>query len=107
MECRTHQPTFEADGFKVGHSRAGPQIEEVVVRVLDERLALVPVVVHVEPLAPGIVLALFGALAHNASVPVAKQPLGARTDELVAGSLLKGHASGLAAALCKDGPALS
>ena len=44
--------TLQANGLKVGDSAAGPQVEEVVLRVLGDGLALVAVVVHVEALAP-------------------------------------------------------
>ena len=44
--------TPEADGLEEGDAGAGPQVEEVVLGVLEHSLALVPVVVHVEPLAP-------------------------------------------------------
>ncbi len=44
--------TSEADGLEEGDAGAGAQVEEVVLGALQNRLTLVPVVVHVEPLAP-------------------------------------------------------
>jgi len=50
---------LQTDGFEVGDSAAGPQVEEVVVGVLRDGLTLVPVVVHVETLASRISLTPF------------------------------------------------
>jgi hypothetical protein len=47
-------PTSEADGLEECDAGARPQVEEVVLRVLQDGLALVPVVVHVESLAPAV-----------------------------------------------------
>jgi hypothetical protein len=47
-------PTSEADGLEECDAGAGPQVKEVVLRVLQDGLALVPVVVHVESLAPAV-----------------------------------------------------
>ncbi len=44
--------TSEADGLEEGDAGAGAQVEEIVLGALQNRLTLVPVVVHVEPLAP-------------------------------------------------------
>ncbi len=100
--------TFEADGLEVGDSGAGPEVEEVVVGGLGERLALVPVVVHVEGLALGVGLAAGRAVGHDAAVAVAEHARGAGADELVAGGLLEGEpgAGEAARAVCKH-PALS
>ena len=52
--------TLQANGLKVGDPAAGPQVEEVVLRVLGDGLALVAVVVHVEALAPVVSFAPVG-----------------------------------------------
>ena len=48
--------TLQTNGFEVGDSAAGSQVEEVVVGVLRDGLTLVTVVVHVEALAACISL---------------------------------------------------
>ena len=93
--------TSEADGLEVGDPGAGPEVEEVVVRVLGEALALVAVVVHVECLAARVVLAARGAVCDDAAVAVAEEAGGAGADELEAGRLLVGQLAEGTAPLCK------
>ena len=50
-------PTSEADCLKEGHPSTRSQIEQVLFGVFQDRLALIPVVVHVESLASGVRLA--------------------------------------------------
>ena len=75
--------TSQADRLKEGHPRAGPQVEQIVLGVLHDRLALVPVVVHVEALAVGVGLAPTGALRADPSFSPTVQTLRVGSDELV------------------------
>ena len=75
--------TSQADGLKEGHPGAGPQVEQIVLGVLHDWLALVPVVVHVEALAVGVGLTPTGALRADPSFSPTVQTLRVGSDELV------------------------
>ena len=49
--------TLEANSFKIWDTTAASKIEQIIVRVFGDSLALIPVVVHVEALASGVSLA--------------------------------------------------
>ena len=58
--------TFQADGLEIGDPGAGTQVKQVVLRVVDEGLALVAVVIHVEGLWHDLSIDLHSVLnSHN------------------------------------------
>ena len=75
--------TSETDGLEECDSGAGAQVEEVLFACLNDGLALVPVVVHVEPLALVVRLAPARAFPRDPSVSSAVQPVRRRPDKMI------------------------
>ena len=72
--------TSETDGLEEGYAGAGSQIEEVLFARLNNGLALVPVVIHVESLALVVRLASARAFPSDPSVSSAVQTVWRRPD---------------------------
>ena len=72
--------TSETDGLEEGYAGTGSQIEEVLFARLNNGLALVPVVIHVESLALVIRLASARAFPSDPSVSSAVQTVWRRPD---------------------------
>ena len=96
----------EADGLEEGAPGARPQVEQVVLRVLDDGLTLVPVVVHVESLAPGVGLAPLGAVGDDAAVAVGEELGRAAANELESGGLFVGESAESASPFCNNATTL-
>ena len=75
--------TSETDGLEECDSGAGAQVEEVLFARLNDGLALVPVVVHVEPLALVVRLTPARAFPRDPSVSSAVQPVRRRPDKMI------------------------
>ena len=78
-----HSFTSQADCFKESDPSAWSEVEEIVLRVLYDGLALVPVVVHVEALAVGVGLAPAGTLPTDPSLPPTVKTFWSGSDQLV------------------------
>ena len=72
--------TSDTDGLEERNASAGSQIEEVLFARLNNGLALVPVVIHVESLALVIRLASVRAFPSDPSVSSAVQTVWRRPD---------------------------
>ena len=75
--------TSETDGLEECDSGAGTQVEEVLLARLNDGLTLVPVVVHVEPLALVVRLAPACTFPGDPSVSSAVQPIWRRPDKMI------------------------
>ena len=68
--------TSKTNGLKEGNASARSQVEEIFFAGLNDSLALVPVVVHVEALALVVRLTPARTFACDTSVPSAVQAVG-------------------------------